>query len=43
LGDHTYKKINSKVKEDVYYYKDGTLEKAIIHGGLVDFELIAKD
>ncbi|WP_286814338.1 MULTISPECIES: DUF6134 family protein [unclassified Maribacter] len=43
LGNHMYKKLNSKGKENVYYYKDGALKKAIIDGGLVDFEITAKD
>ena len=43
LGNHTYKKINSKGKENVYYYKDGTLKKAIIDGGLINFEIMAKN
>lgn len=43
LGNHMYKKINSKGKENVYYYKNSALQKAIIDGGLVDFEIIAKE
>ncbi|WP_143017620.1 DUF6134 family protein [Kriegella aquimaris] len=42
LGNHSYKKINSKGKENIYYYKDGALEKATIDGGLANFQLIAK-
>ncbi|WP_339714149.1 DUF6134 family protein [uncultured Kriegella sp.] len=42
LGNHGYKKINSKGKENIYYYKDGALEKATIDGGLASFEIIAK-
>lgn len=43
LGDHSYKKINSTGKENRYYYKEGVLEKAVIDGGLVQFEIIARD
>jgi len=42
LGNHVYKKINSKGKENIYYYKDGILSKAKIDGGLVSFQMIAK-
>jgi hypothetical protein len=39
LGNHSYKKINSKGKENIYYYKNGTLEKATIDGGIIEFEM----
>ncbi|WP_247656637.1 DUF6134 family protein [Maribacter sp. MMG018] len=42
LGEHSYKKINTKGKENIYYYKNGILEKASIDGGLVKFEIIAR-
>lgn len=42
LGNHSYKKINAKGKENIYYYKDGALERATIDGGLASFEIIAK-
>ncbi|WP_052958615.1 DUF6134 family protein [Maribacter thermophilus] len=43
LGEHSYKKINAKGKENIYYYKNGVLEKASIDGGLVKFEIIARN
>lgn len=43
LGDHSYKKTNSKGRENIYYYKNGTLSKATIDGGLILFEIIAKN
>lgn len=43
LGNHSYKKVNSKGRENTYHYKDGVLEKASIDGGLIQFELIARD
>lgn len=42
LGNHVYKKINSKGKENIYYYQKGKLTKAEIDGGIVDFQIIAK-
>lgn len=42
LGNHTYKKINAKGKENIYYYKNGKLIKAEIDGGLISFQMIAK-
>ena len=42
LGNHTYKKINAKNHENLYYYKNGFLQKAEINGGLVKFEIIAQ-
>lgn len=42
LGNHSYKKINAKGKENIYYYKKGVLQKAIIDGGIVSFEMIAR-
>ncbi|WP_179374829.1 DUF6134 family protein [Winogradskyella wichelsiae] len=41
LGNHTYKKVNLKGKENIYYYKKGALKKATIDGGLIKFEIIA--
>jgi hypothetical protein len=43
LGNHSYKKINSKGRENIYYYKKGILQKATIDGGLIQFEIIAKN
>ncbi len=42
LGNHTYKKINAKNHENIYYYKNGFLQKGEINGGLVKFEIIAQ-
>ncbi|WP_158976921.1 DUF6134 family protein [Cellulophaga sp. L1A9] len=39
LGNHGYKKINANGKENEYYYKHGVLEKAVIDGGLISFEM----
>lgn len=39
---HTYKKINSKGNQNLYYYEKGTLKKAIIDSGIIKFEIIAK-
>ena len=41
LENHTYKKINSQGKENIYYYQDGVLTKATIDGGLIHFDIIA--
>ncbi|MDO6603693.1 DUF6134 family protein [Arenibacter palladensis] len=43
LGNHTYKKINSQGKENTYYYNNGILKKAVIDGGIVNFEMVARD
>ncbi|GHC53644.1 hypothetical protein GCM10008083_17160 [Ulvibacter litoralis] len=43
LKNHTYKKINSKGKENYYYYENGFLKKATIEGGLIDFEISLRD
>ena len=43
MGNHSYKKVNSKNHENVYYYKNGILEEAEIDGGLVKFKLIAHE
>ena len=40
MGDHIYKKVNSKGNENLYYYEKGTLKKATIDGGLIKFEII---
>jgi len=42
LGNHSYKKINAKNKENIYHYKDGFLEKAEINGGLIKFDIVAQ-
>lgn len=43
LGNHSYKKINSKGRENTYYYKRGVLQSAVIDGGMVHFQMIAKE
>ena len=43
LGSHSYKKINSKGKENLYYYKKGVLKNTIIDGGLIHFQMIARE
>ncbi|MEO9892518.1 DUF6134 family protein [Aurantibacter sp.] len=42
-GNHSYKKINSKGKENTYYYSNGILDKANIDGGLVKFDIVSRD
>jgi len=42
LGNHPYKKINSKGNENTYHYENGVLKKANIDGGIIHFELIAR-
>ncbi|WP_394357293.1 DUF6134 family protein [Dokdonia donghaensis] len=41
LGNHSYKKVNAKGLENLYFYKDGRLIKASIDGGVIQFELVA--
>ena len=43
LSNHTYKKNNSKGNENTYHYQNGVLEKASIDGGIVNFEIIARE
>lgn len=43
LGNHSYKKTNSEGRENIYFYKKGILQKATIDGGLIKFEIIAKN
>ncbi|ADV50486.1 hypothetical protein Celal_3215 [Cellulophaga algicola DSM 14237] len=43
LGNHGYKKINANGKENEYYYKNGVLEKAVIDGGLIAFEMVRRE
>ena len=43
LGNHKYKKVNSSGKESFFFYKDGSLEKAVIDGGIVSFEMVLKE
>ncbi|MEM5565048.1 DUF6134 family protein [Psychroserpens sp. AS72] len=43
LGNHTYKKINSKGNENIYYYDMGVLKKATIDVGLITFEIVASN
>ncbi len=42
LGNHKYKKVNPKGKESFFYYKSGSLEKAVIDGGIVSFEMVLR-
>ncbi|WP_437397725.1 DUF6134 family protein [Flagellimonas lutimaris] len=42
LGDHRYKKINSKGKENIYQYHNGTLTEATIDG-IVDFKIVKRN
>jgi len=42
LGDHKYKKVNTSGRESFFHYKNGKLEKAIIDGGIVSFEMVLK-
>lgn len=42
LGNHKYKKINTSGRESFFFYKNGSLEKAIIDGGIVSFEMVLK-
>ena len=41
LGNNSYKKVNAKGRENLYFYKDGRLIKASIDGGIIQFELVA--
>jgi len=43
LGKHRYKKINSKGRENIYQYENGALKEANIDGGIVEFQMVAKD
>ncbi len=43
LGNHAYKKVNSKGRKNIYHYKNGLLKKATIDGGLFKFKMIAKE
>lgn len=40
MGNHVYKKINTKNNENQYYYENGQLTKATIDGGLINFEIV---
>ena len=40
ISAHTYEKTNSKGKVNTYYYKNGSLEKAVIDIGLINFEIL---
>ncbi|AFM04093.1 hypothetical protein Fleli_1683 [Bernardetia litoralis DSM 6794] len=42
LGNHKYKKVNSSGRESFFFYKNGNLDKAVIDGGIVSFEMIRK-
>lgn len=43
MGNHKYKKVNSRGKESFFFYKNGSLKKAVIDGGIVSFEMILKE
>lgn len=43
LENHTYKKINSKGRENIYHYENGVLKKIEVDGGLISFEMIASE
>lgn len=43
LGNHIYKKINSKGRENIYQYENGVLKKIEVDGGLSRFEMITRD
>jgi len=43
MGNHRYKKVNAKGRENIYQYANGKLEKASIDGGIVNFDIVAKD
>ncbi len=40
LGNNTYKKINAKGRENIYYYKNGALDKIVIDAGIIEFEIV---
>ncbi|MEM1324131.1 MAG: DUF6134 family protein [Bacteroidota bacterium] len=40
VGEHAYKKINPKGRENYYYYKDGKLQRAEVDAGLIQFEIV---
>ena len=42
MGNHSYKKINPKGKENFYHYRDGALQSAQIDVGITQFELILR-
>ena len=42
IGDHRYKKVNAKGRENIYQYADGKLVEADI-SGQIDFKIIAKE
>lgn len=43
MGNHSYKKINAKGKENWYYYENGKLQRAEVDAGIVRFEMILRD
>lgn len=43
MGNHSYKKINAKGKENWYYYDKGKLQRAVVDAGIVRFEMILRD
>ncbi len=43
MGNHSYKKINAKGKENWYYYEKGKLQRAVVDAGIVRFEMILRD
>jgi hypothetical protein len=43
LGNNKYKKVNTSGRESFFFYKNGKLEKAIIDGGIVSFEMVLRE
>jgi hypothetical protein len=43
LGNHKYKKVNTSGRESFFFYKNGSLEKAVIDGGIVSFDMVIKE
>jgi len=43
LGNHTYNKVNAKGHKNIYFYKAGRLEKATIDGGIIKFNIVARN
>lgn len=42
MGEHSYKKINSKGQENSYYYEGGDLKWAKLDAGIINFEIRSK-
>ncbi|TXE16091.1 hypothetical protein ES692_14340 [Psychroserpens burtonensis] len=43
MGNHTFKKIESKVRENIYDYKMDDLKKATIDSGIIKFEIFTRN